>query len=560
MITTSLFTLPQSSVAFIPPPDTVSLGLEIKDDFSVGFGPSRFYGHESDPALAMWCSTFDLPACTSATTLWGEINWDMCTPTSQLECIVEVWAIDPNGKRIAGEYVRNAPEEKTYDFLENTAINLPRSRGMGTVWRFPGAINSEGTDTYFVSVQSGLWMAKKKGDQVVDSRFTVSPPSAAIVAVKEMRGNFRPTIISDPTIGEKAGIGGGSALGVQGKCIAIGFNDCQKVAQIPENFRFGMKIQTTQNLTGWFHGRVLAPTISTELKFDRNTMRDVRYISIEAGSVKVPSIDFMVPNSQIPSEARALTLNGKPWEWGHSGTSQAGIKINTLPSSPFIFDLLRTFSPSYKNKASATDTQWSFKTLEYFENSKVGQCTSANQDVAGIVTTNALGYSPGPPSYSESSGNLEYRVTSPHLEANGTVATGTYDLVLKSDVARCIYGFSNAPIKAEISIVGDEGETRVATTTVNEKEGWLYLSAKGFTFSAPKIQVKLSQTPPPVVDAPKQIEVTDNSSKTTQELAASNTVVKPKVIKKTSITCTKGKAVRKVSGVSPKCPPGFKKR
>jgi len=103
---------------------------------------------------------------------------------------------------------------------------------------------------------------------------------------------------------------------------------------------------------------------------------------------------------------------------------------------------------------------------------------------------------------------------------------------MRSDIARCLYGFSSAPIKAEISITSDEGEKKVATTIVNEKNGWLYLSAKGFTFSAPTINVKLSQ----------------------------EKVVAPVASKKITISCVKGKTTKKVTAVSPKCPAGYKKK
>jgi hypothetical protein len=114
---------------------------------------------------------------------------------------------------------------------------------------------------------------------------------------------------------------------------------------------------------------------------------------------------------------------------------------------------------------------------------------------------------------------------------------------MRSDIARCIYGFSNAPIKAEISITSDEGEKKVATTIVNEKNGWLYLSAKGFTFSSPTINVKLSQEK---VAAP-----TPSATP-----VATVTVAKKSV----TITCVKGKTTKKVSGTSPKCPAGYKKK
>ena len=110
---------------------------------------------------------------------------------------------------------------------------------------------------------------------------------------------------------------------------------------------------------------------------------------------------------------------------------------------------------------------------------------------------------------------------------------------MRSDIARCIYGFSNAPIKAEISITSDDGEKKVATTVVNEKNGWLYLSAKGFTFSAPTINVKLTQE---------------------KVVAAAPTATVTVAKKKSTISCVKGKTTKKVTAVSPKCPAGYKKK
>jgi hypothetical protein len=89
-----------------------------------------------------------------------------------------------------------------------------------------------------------------------------------------------------------------------------------------------------------------------------------------------------------------------------------------------------------------------------------------------------------------------------------------------------LYGFSSAPVSATISVVGDGGESKTATTLVSEKNGWLKLAAYGFTFSSPTISVKLSQA---------------------------------KAVK-TTITCTKGKLIKKVTGVGPKCPAGYKKK
>jgi hypothetical protein len=81
---------------------------------------------------------------------------------------------------------------------------------------------------------------------------------------------------------------------------------------------------------------------------------------------------------------------------------------------------------------------------------------------------------------------------------------------------------------------------------INEKDGWLKMTAGGFTFSTPSIKVKLSQeapTPAPSASA------TPSPTPT----------VKP-VAKKITITCTKGKTTKKVTAIKPTCPTGYKKK
>ena len=120
---------------------------------------------------------------------------------------------------------------------------------------------------------------------------------------------------------------------------------------------------------------------------------------------------------------------------------------------------------------------------------------------------------------------------------------GSYDLAIRSDVARCLYGFSNAPIRASVSVLSSDGSTQdVASELVTEKNGWMTLSAKNFTFSQPTIKVKLLQDKPV------------NSGTETSQQAAD---VKKAVPKLKIINCVKGKMSKKVSGSNPKCPSGY---
>jgi hypothetical protein len=156
--------------------------------------------------------------------------------------------------------------------------------------------------------------------------------------------------------------------------------------------------------------------------------------------------------------------------------------------------------------------------------------------LTGIVGTNAAVYSDGPPSFDATTGSLNYTVGAPHFDSKGTVFGGFYQLNLRSDVARCIYGFSSAPISAKVDIASADGTPRVAVTTLSEKNSWLNLTASGFEFSTPKIAVKLMQ------QAPAQTTSSSSNSKTSSK----------------KITCVKGKVSKVVTSAT--CPSGYKKK
>ena len=184
----------------------------------------------------------------------------------------------------------------------------------------------------------------------------------------------------------------------------------------------------------------------------------------------------------------------------------------------------------------------------------VGRCTASDGGVSGVVTTNALVYSAGPPSFNSGTGSLDYKLLSPHYQADGKVAIGSYDLLLRSTVARCIYNFSTAPVKASIEIVSNDGNAQIASTTLVESNGWLKMSAKGFSYSSPTIKVKLTQDAPAPTPSPSASVTPTPTATATPAPAASP------VAKKFTITCIKGKTSKTVTAVKPTCPIGYKKK
>jgi len=182
-------------------------------------------------------------------------------------------------------------------------------------------------------------------------------------------------------------------------------------------------------------------------------------------------------------------------------------------------------------------------------------------------------YDGTPPVFKD--GEIQYRVASVHNDPAGKQFQGLYDLVIDSKIARCLYNYSNAPISASVSISSSEGNQSVATTVVNEKNGWFRMGAYGFHYSAPTIKVKLTQdavTPSPTPSPSPTALKNDNSNSTMQptvtpsisprptQSAQTSIVTKPSASKKITITCVKGKSIKKVTAAKPTCPSGYKKK
>jgi hypothetical protein len=94
---------------------------------------------------------------------------------------------------------------------------------------------------------------------------------------------------------------------------------------------------------------------------------------------------------------------------------------------------------------------------------------------------------------------------------------------MRSETARCLYGFTNAPVRAEIKVTSEDGVDQAVSTSLSESGGWLRLSARNFHFSKPTIQVTLKSTSRDRV-----------------------------------LVCIRGEKTKKVTGVKPTCPKGWR--
>jgi hypothetical protein len=313
----------------------------------------------------------------------------------------------------------------------------------------------------------------------------------------------------------------------------------------PENIRFKVVTRLSKQPSAMLHGRMSDPIISI------TAVDNAASISVEAGSVRVPVLssggDFNSLSKDLQSywnecigtgscRGSSRQAVGNVW----SDPLRRNIQDYAQPYGARSLALISTFAKSVNDKSVAAPSAWNIRTLGQDQMQNSTRCFKSGVGFLGVVTTNSTTYSEGPPTFQD--GFLSYKVASLHYLPSGEVFKGTYNLILRSDVARCLYGFSRAPISASVEVLSADGSAQVATTVVNEKDDWLYLSANGFTFSSPTIRIELSQEASPL-PAPEM---------TTQAAP------KP-AVKKMTVTCAKGKVKKKVTAVKPACPKGYKK-
>jgi hypothetical protein len=515
--------------------------LYIQDNSTLNREPSALFAETRTPGglipgPSLHCATVNSDACVKSALIDSTAFLQPCSTEIIVNCIESLWATDSSDLRITAQEHTNYPQASDWTYKANDAMNLPEG-GTPTVWTIPGVFNGGGTNTYMAQVYAESLLTKPAGSPVTTEKFVMNKISVAIIPVKLINGRYVQQILHDSTQTankENRGVQH-SSQDEWRYCAMVDFGTCQQKQSFPDGYRFGIRIRLQTKLTGWLHGRIYDPSITIT-----NSSNGNQIIQVEAQPVQVPVIGEWFKWDELVQPIKDYILAGKVMGGqGDSRTrnlSSGNFQEMVATSGEGSMETLRLWLPQIKDKASASPTQWTFKNLTGGELQNSDKCIKDATDLAGFVTTNASVYSAGPPSFNAQTQSLDYKVISPHYTSKGEVAIGTYDLRIKSEVARCIYGFSKAPIQASISILSEDGSIQTATQTVQESEGWLSLSAKGFTYSSPTIQVKLSQQVAiaPIKEVPVRV--------------------------KTSITCRKGKVTKVVTAYSPACPKGYSQR
>jgi hypothetical protein len=523
----------------------IGVGFDDREDyFSIGALRALVYkkGIPTGPV----CSSLADPACEGAEYFAVKASLTPCDLLVKVNCVESLIANLPDGRSEKAEFKNYVSTDASVFWTGNSTLNVPDSKSE-MIWNFPTLSHAGGKD-FLVNV-------------ILDGDFTPknSPRWSRLVAMVQPvtkvadSSAYRPVAFSNDDMSwmSKEAIEGGNGWagaqrgGLHKNCATTTDGFCFRREPFPEGTSLSLSIRTNSQVGGWIHGRMKSPNIKIE------EIDGYWRTTVGGKPTEVPVVGIWFDNKDFTDEAKIAYKNAGESTWGVASGGVATRYGSTGQYDSVTISRLNSIRSLIKDKASANPEIWSFGTIspqklasDIAALSGKSSCVSNAKGLTGIVMTNATTYDGSVPVFSEKDQTLNYLVSAPHFAANGEEFLGTYDLVIRSDVAKCIYGFNQTPTSATVSIIRGEAVEKVSTTTLSEKDGWLSLSAYGFTFSSPKISVKLIA--PTVAPAASPV------------VAPSLKPAPAKVATQKSIVCAQGKNKKKLTGTNPKCPKGYK--
>ena len=510
--------------------------------------------------------------------------YPVCAGSKDFDCIMNVEFINKDGKRVAGkfiEYIPVAPKghgggsykgtswEGTgppywYPTKEEVIVKGDAKKKIpdgsrSSIWSFPGLSHSSG-DKYLVSVEAGTAMTNQEAPNAVGSvadwrdsgaLLTITPikfdndTSGLDLTHEEFEKGADGKINVTSSIDMFAKFG--SAGNADKVCFAgfeSGKPNCFSQAEDSEypRFKITLRLKLTEeflSLRHWFIARAAGIKVTSKKEPESSI------VTFEGTTITVPKVTALLPRTIEGFKVYQAAINKS---YADSGVTNKPLDLDDLsgfplwqnygslgrtetdPGSIAFWSAIEPFSTVLVEERSPT---WSFETAN-ISGGDIGwlwPCVK-RPHISGAIASNASIMKPSPPRWNAESQTLDFRIASPHLNQDGSVAEGFYNLSVSQEVANCLWGGDASKSKAEISIISDAGEKKIFVSSTGSSDGYINFQVSGFTYSVNTISLKLIKN---VVATPTK----------------SSTQLK-------EITCKKGKVTKKFK--AKKCPAGYVKK
>ena len=541
----------------------------------------------------MLCTSLEDKNCASG--YYYQALLAPCSATITIDCIEGITSISSTQVAVPGTYKEMFPKKGANEFDGSVEKGVPMGR-TPSLWTLSGAPHAFGSDYLVLVSVSGSKTLKAKRS------FSASLVPVSIFqtdCIPEVNGYCIDTFRQQYDANGKGRISFAGVAADFGKYRCVGWAENAKCAlghAFPAGFSYELKVRLASEPVGWLHGRMQNPNI------DFATIDGKTTVSVTAAPVRVPTVAGLGLWPDLPADIQKwFTDNCPAWCGGRiDGPMSSDPMLRNAFSSPRVysqaaFNELKLWTNFIKDRATVLASQWRVRTLSNSEMGSAGTCINSATGVTGIVTTNSLLYSEGPPTFNTETKTLNYKVASPHYEKDGTTEfKGVYNLTVRDDIAECLYGFSKT-LAAPSTVYAEE-------TEYTEPDVEQYVDSVEATYDEAATEADFSEEEPLVEEVTLEDVEADESSLTLdepvdevvvarvaadvvtelQKTAAANTTIDLSdgwfkfaatnftfsaptvkvamgVNPAKTLTCIAGTSVKKVTAVSPKCPTGYAK-
>ena len=530
-----LFSISTPAQAAVDPDSYVV--MQFRDDIDAITAPGlyKYVGAKGSPCGAEYEDLWDDPACAPATNTLQVYNYlPLCADEKVLNCIESVNWVKTDGTEVKGAFKENRGSlDPDFTFSRKEKLNVGASIAP-QIFTFAGLSHSKGS-SYAVT------------GHVTQDIVNGVPSAPKIVA------SIAPVYSENVALDDKEG---------RTECFNVNANDvkCWKFAASDAGAVFKLNLKLLSKPQGWISGRVTAPKVSIG-SADASKRFDV---SITGANLSIPILTkrYDYSNSAKQSSwvkiATAIKdLNAYTWD----KISDLGGELVSVYGPNFFntFNQLVAIEREATGKPAGVGKEFDvadrlsqvWRVVLDPTNAPTGVSGCATTDFQGFVSSNAMTYGTALPKYDGTT--MSYDVASPHYNPGGKdydadAFKGRYDLLLTEAYAKCVWNLKDGVPNVSVEVQKTDGTTDNSvkvTGGLNSSTGLYEFSAVGFTFSSPKIKIKLSA--PPTKDG------TPTVTQAAPAAAPAKATVK-------TISCVKGKITKKVIGANPKCPAGFKNK